>query len=50
MIIQMNATVCADMDHGEDRRHKIAGSDEGTEWREGRKRGDDQGRRENKEA
>ena len=28
MIIQMNATVCADMDHGEDGRHKIADSDQ----------------------
>ncbi len=26
MIIQMNATVCAAADHGEDRQHKIAGS------------------------
>jgi hypothetical protein len=27
MIIQMNATVCAAEDHGEDGRHEIAGSD-----------------------
>jgi hypothetical protein len=50
MIIQMNATVCADMDHGEDRRHKIAGSDQGEWRRQERKRDNDQGRRENKEA
>ena len=29
MIIQINATVCADVDHGDDRRNKIAGSDQG---------------------
>jgi hypothetical protein len=29
MIIQMNATVCADMDHGDDEQHKIADSDLG---------------------
>jgi hypothetical protein len=38
MIIQMNATVCADMDHGEDRRRKIAGSDLGAGRREARER------------
>jgi hypothetical protein len=27
MIIQMNATVCAAFDHGEDRMREIAGSD-----------------------
>jgi hypothetical protein len=27
MIIQINATVCAAIDHGDDRQHKIAGSD-----------------------
>jgi hypothetical protein len=50
MIIQMNATVCVAEDHGEDWRHKIAGSGQGAECREGRKGGDDQGRREDKEA
>jgi len=45
MIIKINATVCADMDHGEDRRHKIAGSDQRAESREGRKDGDSLGRR-----
>ena len=29
MIIQINATVCAAVDHGGDRRDKIAGSDYG---------------------
>ena len=28
MIISMNATVCGGMNHGEERRHKIVGSDE----------------------
>ena len=28
MIIQINATVCAAADHGEDGRRKIAGSDQ----------------------
>ena len=28
MIISMNATVCGDINHGEDERFKIAGSDE----------------------
>jgi hypothetical protein len=45
MIIQMNATVCADMNHGESRRHKIAGSDQGAGCREGRKEGNGLGRR-----
>ena len=27
MIIQINATVCAAVDHGDDERRKIAGSD-----------------------
>jgi hypothetical protein len=38
------------MDHGEDRRHKIAGSDQGAEREADRKEGNDQGRRKNKEA
>ena len=37
MIIQINATVCAATDHGEDRRHKIAASDGYGECRKGRK-------------
>ena len=28
MIIQINATVCAALDHGQGRRNKMAGSDE----------------------
>ncbi len=28
MIIQINATVCADVDHGDNVRRKIAGSDQ----------------------
>ena len=34
MIIQINATVCAAVDHGEDGQHKIAGSDQRRECRE----------------
>ena len=30
MIIQINATVCAAVDHGEDRQQKIAGGDKHT--------------------
>jgi hypothetical protein len=42
MIIQMNATVCADMNHGEDGQCKIAGSDLGKSVQEGPERGSDQ--------
>ncbi len=45
MIIQMNATVCADVDHGDNGQHKIAGSDQCRRAQGGRRRGSD---RENK--
>ena len=35
MIIQINATVCAALDHGEGRQLKIAGSDQVTRGKEG---------------
>ena len=38
MIIQINATVCAAADHGDDRQHKIAGSDQGKRVQEGQER------------
>lgn len=43
MIIQMNATVCAAVDHGEDRRHKIAVIDGGGELSRAKKSDSDQG-------
>ena len=39
MIIQINATVCAALDHGDDRQHKIAGSDGCMRGMEDTKRG-----------
>ena len=39
MIIQINATVCAAVDHGEGRQHKIAGSDKRRMVQEGQGRG-----------
>ena len=42
MIIQINATVCVDMDHGDDRHREIADSDAGGERWEGREKRSDQ--------
>ena len=42
----MNATVCGDMNHGEKRQFKIAGSDQGRRAQQGEERGSEQGRRE----
>jgi hypothetical protein len=42
MIIQINATVCAAVDNGDDRRHKIAGSDQLTRRRDVGKGASDQ--------
>ena len=44
MIIQINATVCAAVDHGDDMWHEIAGSDQGRKMQTGRERGSDQGK------
>jgi hypothetical protein len=46
MIISMNATVCGDMNHGEERRHKIVGSNEPKGMQADRKSGGDLGRQE----
>ena len=46
MIIQINATVCAAVDHGEDRQHKIAGSDYRKWVQAEHERGSGQGKRE----
>ena len=43
MIIQINATVCAAPDHGDDRQHKIAGRDQRKTVQERQARGIDQG-------
>ena len=43
MIISMNATVCGDMNHGEKRQFKIAGSDWGRRALEGDERDSEQG-------
>ena len=45
MIIQINATVCAAADHGEDRQHKIAGSDQRNWVLRSREEASDQGNR-----
>jgi hypothetical protein len=50
MIIQMNATVCADMDHGESRLYKIAGNDQRRRAYRGREWVIDQEKQETKEA
>ena len=42
MIIQMNATVCAAEDHGDDVRHKIAGSDQRSRGAEAQEKASDQ--------
>ena len=42
MIIQINATVCAAVDHGDDRQHRIAGSDQRRRRRKVGKRASDQ--------
>ena len=46
MIIQINATVCAALDHGEGGRRKIAGSDSAKEVQGGRKGASDQEKQE----
>ena len=50
MIIQMNATVCADIDHGEDGQYKIAGSDQRGRIQREREGVSDQHKQENEEA
>jgi len=46
MIISMNATVCGDMNHGEKRQNKIAGSDRERRTQEAEERNSDQGKQE----
>jgi hypothetical protein len=50
MIIQMNATVYAAVDHGEQGRHKIAGSDQRGVVQGGRGRASEQEKQEIKAA
>ena len=45
MIIQINATVCAAVDHGDDGRHKIAGSNHGRDVIQRQEEKGDQGKR-----
>jgi hypothetical protein len=50
MIIWINATVCAAEDHGEDRRHEIAGSDQRRNVQAGQERASGQEKQELKEC